>query len=170
MIDLRDLTIDDLDALVRWRNDPAVNRYLSDRLKTGEEAKAWFDKTKADPKVWLKAVTADGELVGYAAVEGIDEKNRKCELAMVIGKAERWGKGIGAYVLRTMLEYAFETLHMHRVWAAVVDGNERSERLLKTAGFVKEGVMRDTLIIGGRFASLLCYSLLEDEYKREKDG
>jgi len=165
MITLRDLSTEDLKLLVRWRNDPEVNRYLADRLKTAEEAEAWYNKLRANPKVWLKTVVQDNAAVGYATVESIDEKNRKCELALVIGEKDSWGGGIGTFVLKEMLKYAFETLRMHRVWAAVADGNDRSERLVKTAGFIKEGVMRETLIMNGKFTDLLFYSILEHEYK-----
>jgi len=169
MTKFRDLTVEDLDALVRWRNDPIVNRYLANRLKSREEAEAWFKKLKTNPKIWLKAIIDEGQTVGYAAVESIDEKNRKCELALVIGEIDRWGKGIGKFLLNTMLEYAFDTLQMHRVWAAVARGNERSERLLKKAGFVQEGVMRETIIIGDEYTDLLFYSILEDEVRTGKN-
>jgi RimJ/RimL family protein N-acetyltransferase len=133
---LRDLAIEDLDLLVRWRNDTVVNLYLSNRLKSREEAEVWFNKLKANPKIWLKAIIENSRIIGYAAVESIDEKNRQCELAIVIGETDCWGNGIGTGVLKTMLEYAFDTLCMHRVWAAVARGNDRSERLVKRAGFV----------------------------------
>lgn len=164
MTELRDLEKQDLDALVRWRNDPVVNRCLADRLKSIEEADAWFKRLKTQPRIWLKAIIDDGQTVGYASVESIDEKNRKCELAMVIGDPDRWGKGIGSLVMNSMLKYAFEDLHMHRVWAVVSRGNDRSERLIKRAGFRYEGVMRDSIMIGGKFTDLLSYSMLEDEY------
>jgi ribosomal-protein-alanine N-acetyltransferase len=165
---IRDLKLEDLDSLVRWRRDPAVNRYLSNRLTTIDEAEAWFHRLKANPKIWLKAILADGDVIGYAVIEAIDAKNRKCELALVIGEPGHWGKGIAKSLLKTMLEYAFDTLHMHRVWAAVARGNDRSERLLKTAGFLLEGVMREPLIINDEFTDLLCYSMLEHEYYAAK--
>lgn len=169
MITLRNLTPQDLNALVLWRNDPAINRFLANRLMTRDEAEAWFRRLTAQPKIWLKAIINDGKTVGYAVVESVDEKNRKCEMAIAIGEADLWGKGIGTYVLKTMLAYAFETLHMHRVWAGVARGNERSERLLKTAGFVQEGVMRELLMIHGEFTDILSYSILESEYLAPKD-
>ncbi len=153
---------------MRWRNDPAVTRHLADRLKSKEEAEAWFDKLKANPKVWLKAIVDDGQTVGYAAVESINERNRNCELVLIIGESDHWGKGIGACALKTMMEYAFDTLHMHRVWVVVARGNERSERLVKKVGFLQEGVMRETIIIGKKFTDLLCYSILEDEFRTVK--
>ncbi len=162
MTEFRDLTEEDLEDLVRWGNDPLVNRHLANRLRSREEAEEWF---KTHPKIWLKAITEDGRIIGYAVVESIDEKNRKCELAVVIGETDRWSKGIGTIALETMLEYAFDTLHMHRVWAVVARGNDRSERLVRKAGLVNEGVMRETIIIGDKFTDLLCYSILEQEYR-----
>ncbi len=165
MISVRDLTRDDLNLLVKWRNDPQVNRYLSDRLKRLDETEVWFDRLRSDPKVWLKAIIEDARMVGYAAVESIDPKNRKCELALIVGEIDFWGRGIATRILKLMLEYAFATLSMHRVWAAVIEGNVRSARLIKSAGFVHEGTMRDAIAEANVFRNLDFYSILEDEYK-----
>ncbi len=167
MITHRDLTPDDLDKLVRWRNDPDVNRHLSDRLKTKEEAEAWFERLRNNPKIWLKAVMYHDRLVGYAGVESIDETNRKCELALVIGEKDVWGRGIARAILDDMLRYSFDTLHMHRVWAVTARGNDRSKRLIKSARFTHEGTMRDAIYKEGKFTDLLFYSILENEYNAE---
>lgn len=165
MTKIRNLEIDDLTSLVRWRNDPQVNRYLSNRLLTIQDAEKWFTSLTANRMVWLKAIIHDNQLIGYGVVESINTEYRRCELAMVIGETEYWGKGIGSHVIKEMLAYAFDTLKMHRVWGVVAKGNERSERLLKKAGMIHEGVMRETIIINEQFTDLLCFSILEDEYK-----
>ena len=167
MHDLRDLTTDDLEILVRWRNDPRVNRYLSPRLTQLDAAEAWLKKLRSEPKTWLKAILDNDRLIGYGSVESIHELHRRCELAMVIGEPEYWGRGIGGEVLRQMLVYAFEELKLHRVWATVILGNERSERMIKSAGFTAEGRMREAMVISGEFTDLLCYSMLENEYRPE---
>jgi len=165
MVTFRDLTPEDLDNLVHWRNDPVVNRYLDDRLKTREEVDAWFSRVKATPLVWLKAILLNDRLIGYGAIESIDEKSRKCEVAIVIGETASWELGIGGTVLRKMLQYVFSERGFHRVVAVVASGNRRSERLITGAGFTFEGTMRDALLIGGAFTDLLCYSMLENEYR-----
>ncbi|MEW6050715.1 MAG: GNAT family N-acetyltransferase [Candidatus Zixiibacteriota bacterium] len=161
---LRDMVFDDLDHLVRWRNDPEVSRYLADRLKTRQEAETWLTRLGANSKVWRKVILLDGRIIGYGAVESIDEKSRKCELALVIGEPECWGQGIAGQVVREMLRYAFVDLKMHRVFAATVRGNERSMRLITRSGFREEGSMREAILLRGTFVDLLCYSMLEQEY------
>jgi RimJ/RimL family protein N-acetyltransferase len=161
---LRDLSENDLDTIVRWRNDPVVSKCLSDRLKTKNETETWYNRLKGNPRVWLKAITYDNRLIGYAVIESIDETNRKCELVIIIGESDYWGKGIGLFVLQKMLEHAFVALQMHRVWAVTSRYNERSEKLLKKAGFTHEGILREPIIIDGKFMDLLMYSILENEY------
>jgi RimJ/RimL family protein N-acetyltransferase len=165
MITHRDLSPDDLDDLVRWRNDPDVNRYLSERLMTKDEAEAWLRRLRSNSKAWLKAILYDNRLVGYGTVESIDEANRKCELALVIGEKDVWGRGIAGTILAEMLRYSFDELHMHRVWAVTARGNARSERLLTSAGFSHEGTMREPIYKAGAFFDLHIYSILESEYK-----
>ncbi len=47
-----------------------------------------------------------------------------------------WGRGIAKEASLQLLQYAFEELHMQRVWAAYYEGNERSARLQERLGFV----------------------------------
>ncbi|MFH2055189.1 MAG: GNAT family N-acetyltransferase [bacterium] len=164
MTTLRDLTKSDLETLVRWRCDPRVNRHLSPRLTELEEAERWLEQVKSNPSNWLFAICEGEKLIGYAGVESVHQYHRRCELAMVIGEPEYWGRGIAGEVIRAMLKYAFEELELHRVWAAVVRGNERSERLVKSAGFTYEGTMREAMMISGEFTDLLHYSILDREY------
>ncbi len=166
MTTLRDLTEGDLELIVAWRNSPIVNEFLSDRLKTIPDAKAWFHKVRQNPNAWLKLIMVDQAAVGYAAVESIDEKNSKCELAVVVGAPTLWGAGVGKFVLEEMLKHAFEVLKMHRVFAAVCRGNIRSEKLVTSMNFRVEGTMREALWINGKWVDLLCYSLLENEYRQ----
>src|SRR5512144_2263014 len=108
MLSLRDMTVDDLDLVAKWRSDPMVNHYLSDRLKTRADIDPWFARVKSNPKVWLKIILYFDRPVGYSAVESTDETSRKCEIAMFIGEPDVWGKGIGRDVSKRMLSYAFD--------------------------------------------------------------
>lgn len=165
MITLKPITEADLPAIVRWRNDPQVNRWISDRIKTIPDAEKWFDRIKANPDNRLDGIYEGDTLIGYSIVEGVDMINRRCEIGIIIGDPKSWGRGIGAAVLKEQLRYAFEERRLHRVYGYVARGNERSERLLRSAGFVHEGTQRESLIIHGELSDLLLYSMLEQEYR-----
>ncbi|HEY5820115.1 MAG TPA: GNAT family protein [Mesorhizobium sp.] len=59
------------------------------------------------------------------------------------------GKGYMVESVRLVTDYAFSTLHLHRVEAACIPGNERSIRVLEKAGFQREGLLRSYLRING---------------------
>ncbi len=167
-ITLRDLTTKDLDLVLIWRNNPNINKYLANRVKTNPEAQVWFNRITSSPSNLLKGILYDGRLIGYCIVESIDEQSRKCEVGVIIGELQLWGKGIGKIIVTELLKYCFEKLRLHRVLAVIAKGNEHSERLFKSMGFRYEGTLREATQINGQFVDLLCYSILEQEYKLRK--
>src|SRR5215813_12882687 len=96
-----DLTIDDfppdrLPDIVHWRNDPAVNRYLRQGIRTLEEVLEWYTQYFARAENKLFAVYADKALIGYGTLEHIDTTHRSGEIGIVIGDPHYWHKGLGA--------------------------------------------------------------------------
>jgi RimJ/RimL family protein N-acetyltransferase len=164
-IEFHELQEHDLHCLLRWRNNPAVNRYLTGLYRTREDITAWYERITSDGNTLMRGIAYNGMLVGYSVVEGVDPVLRKCEVGVVIGEPHLWGKGLGKYVAQHLLQYCFAHLHLHRVLAVIARGNTRSERLFQHLGFTHEGTLRDATMIDGKFTDLLCYSMLEDEYR-----
>lgn len=69
------------------------------------------------------------------------------------------GRGLMQEALTAAIEYAFESLRLHRIMANYLPVNERSGNLLKRLGFVVEGYARDYLLIGGRWQDHILTSL-----------
>jgi len=165
MTTLKDMTEKDLENVTKWRNDPDINRYLTLRVRTKDEADFWFKRSKSNRKNWIKIILYDNKPVGYALVEDVDMIRRKCEFVIIIGAKDLWGKGVGITVIKEMLKYCFEDLKLHRALAVIDGGNKRSIKLFEKSGFIHEGTLRDAMYIDGQFSDLLCYSMLENEYK-----
>jgi hypothetical protein len=88
-----DLTIDDyppdrLAAIVHWRNDPVVNRYLRQGILKLEEVQAWYTQYFSRAENTLFAVYADTILIGYGTLEHLDTTHRSCEIGIVIGEKQ----------------------------------------------------------------------------------
>jgi RimJ/RimL family protein N-acetyltransferase len=164
-IEFHELQAHDWDCLLRWRNNPEVNRYLTGLYRTREDIMAWYERITGDGNTLMRGIVYDGVLVGYGVVESVDPVLRKCEVGVVIGEPHLWGKGLGKSVVQYLLHYCFADLHMHRVLAVIARGNTRSEQLFQRLGFIHEGTLRDATMINGQFTDLLCYSMLEDEYR-----
>lgn len=112
------------------------------------------------------AESASGERVGYAMIAGLQNIHLSVEL-MRIAMARK-GQGYGRETLRLLAEWAFETLHAHRLWLDVREHNVRAKTLYLSCGFVQEGMLRDCVRIGGGYQSLEILSMLETEYADRK--
>ena len=62
--------------------------------------------------------------------------------------------------LPLVVYHAFSTLALHRIVAEVETENLASANVLKRAGFVREGTLRECEVKNGRYLSLDVYALL----------
>lgn len=81
------------------------------------------------------------------------------------------GKIIGSWATEVTRDFAFEELHLHRLELDVYSFNPRAEKVYLKAGFKREGILRDAVMDGGKYADDILMSILEDEWKLIKgDG
>jgi ribosomal-protein-alanine N-acetyltransferase len=67
--------------------------------------------------------------------------------------------------LHAMIEYGFENLHLNRLEAFVLPGNERSSHVLRKLGFVEEGVLREYGFWENQFWDMRCFSLVKRDWQ-----
>lgn len=165
-----DLTIDDfppdrLAAIVHWRNDPAVNRYLRQGILTLEDVQGWYTQyfSKAEHKLF--AVYADKALIAYCTLSHIDTTHRSCEIGIVIGEKQYWNQGVGAKAVTHLTTLAFTRYRLHRIYAVIQGGNIASRRCFEKVGFQHEGRWRDARYVNGAFIDLHYYAMLEQEWR-----
>lgn len=80
---------------------------------------------------------------------------------------EHWGRGIISEALPVMIDYLFREWGLHRIEGVVEEGNSNSARVLERAGFVYEGTLRDCELKKGRYISLMMFSLLATDNRKE---
>jgi RimJ/RimL family protein N-acetyltransferase len=78
------------------------------------------------------------------------------------------GKGYGTEVVQIMVDYLFLSKDTRRVQATTHIENLVSQKVLEKVGFKKEGIMRKTLFIRGKWADQILYSILREEWKEPK--
>lgn len=72
------------------------------------------------------------------------------------------GQGRMTAALRTLSDFAFRGLGLHRLEAACVPDNEPSRRVLLKSGFVHEGTARAYLKINGVWRDHLLFGMIND--------
>ncbi|RIW33312.1 N-acetyltransferase [Bacillus salacetis] len=76
------------------------------------------------------------------------------------------GKGVGTESLLLILGFTFNHLNLNRVSAEVLPRNAPSIRVLEKAGFLKEGIKRDSTLIQGTWETHLQFGLLKKEWEK----
>jgi RimJ/RimL family protein N-acetyltransferase len=158
--------VEDVDALSRAFVDPDLREAgnLPD-LDRDEllEALPYLPALAASGRL-LPLVVADattGEILGGATLHHLDAERGIVELGYWLFPEAR-GRGVATRTARLLAEHAFE-LGIQRVAAYVNVGNVASERVLRRAGFKREGVVRSLPKPNGTRVDKTLYSLLPGE-------
>ncbi len=75
-------------------------------------------------------------------------------------------QGYMSEAVSCVLDFAFDTLGLHRVEAACLIRNDASRRLLIKSGFTHEGVSRGYLRIDGAWQDHLLFAILRADPRR----
>lgn len=79
------------------------------------------------------------------------------------------GKGLMTGALKLACDYMFETQHMHRINAAYMPRNKRSEHVLQRNGFVTEGFSKQYLLINGVWEDHTLTALINENWKPNEE-
>ena len=71
-----------------------------------------------------------------------------------------WNQGYATEACKCLLDYAFRELKFHRIIAEIIPHNAPSTRVVKSLGFVQEGIEREAAEINGKWQDLMLYAKL----------
>ncbi len=128
-----------------------------------EQQAATFVKRLADhPCAWV--IETDGALIGELRLDDLEHGEPRARLSTSIFDPEKLSRGFGREAISLALQFAFETLDLHRVALRVLAFNERAIRCYQSAGFSVEGRERETIKIDGAWHDDLIMGLLSREF------
>ena len=138
---IRELTLDDLDALFELYGDGEIDKY-TDPLYPYEEEKE-FQRAYIENMyryfgygMWLMFSKETGALIGRAGLEHREyHEEIELELGYIIGTRYQ-GQGLATEICEAILNYAKENTGFERINTLIEDGNVPSEKLTKKLGFV----------------------------------
>ncbi len=70
-----------------------------------------------------------------------------------------WGKGYATETVKQLVEFAFQKLNLHRVYAYIFEYNDASMRVLEKAGFMKEAIIKQSIVKDGKLFDEHLYSI-----------
>ena len=172
---------EDIQQMADWLSDDEVNSLWYGRgedgiaLHTGysphhviqsneEEWRRIFEDE--DRKIYA-IYTKDGQHIGEGQLV-IEWPLQEAQIYILIGRKDLWHQHYGTMGLIRLLDEAYNTFDLHRVWADIPEYNEHALQIFRHVGFVLEGHLRKTHPKDGAWFDSLVMGLLTDEYKRRR--
>ncbi len=169
-VTLRELRDTDVASLFAIFSDPEVMRYWSSvPLTDVEEARQMVVDIRCDFETkkffkWGVARNEDDHVIGTCTLFNVFLENYRAEIGYALGR-EFWGNGFMTEALKSLIEYSFQNLNLHRLEADVDPRNDASIKTLERLGFRREGHLRERWHVGGEIQDALFYGLLRREWE-----
>lgn len=100
------------------------------------------------------------EAIGLIDLFDFDPKNKRAGIGIIIQETTDRNQGFGSQALELLIQYSFEHLAMHQLFANIATNNEASIKLFTTFGFQLVGIKRDWNFNHGTYNDEALYQLI----------
>ena len=171
-VQLRELRLSDAASLCELLNTEQVAKYISPPPTTVEGFERfiqWTHRERAAGRYICFAVVPDGldSAVGIFQVRQLEPTFATAEWGFALGQAF-WGTGVFMDAARLTVEFAFETVGVHRLEARAAVVNGRGNGALAKIGAVKEGVLRRSFLRNGKYLDQALWSIVREDWRQAK--
>lgn len=183
---LRPFTIDDVDDVLEYINDPEWAEFqvnIPPQPYTRKDAETLVEMF-SNASYWqtghpglppfsngagllqIFAVVFEGKVIGEIVLNqrDYDHHNERVELAYTLSR-QHWNKGLMTEAARAVMNWAFQTYSFNRMYAWSDPRNIGSWRVLEKLGMKREGQLRSHLKWNGEFRDQLYFGILRTEWK-----
>lgn len=168
-VTLRALRAGDAESLCRLLTTAEVARFISPPPTSVEGFRrfiAWADQEQAAGRYACFAVVPAGTdtAVGIFQVRQLDQEFQNAEWGFVIG-APYWGTGLFAVGAKLVVDFAVDTIGVHRLEARAAVLNGRGNGALAKVGAVREAVLRQSFERDGQLHDQHLWSILASDWR-----
>lgn len=146
MVSLRKTTLNDLDHIMEWVNDPIVLEKFANFQTVTREAEAQFLqqllKSKSD---FTYTILSDGKYAGQVSINKVYWAAKNGRLAIAIHPDFR-GQGIATTAIQLMIDKGFQEIGLHKLWMMLKTDNIKGLKLYYSLGFTKEATLIDEYV------------------------
>ena len=102
------------------------------------------------------------EAIGLIDLFDFDPKNNRAGVGIVISNESNRNSGIGSEALQLVINYAFNQLQLHQLYANIGSDNEISKQLFTKFGFQKIGTKKDWIKVDNIFKDEILFQLINN--------
>ena len=168
IVGLRAIEQSDLPQLLVWRNQPGYRKFFREyRELNSTNQIEWFkNKVLNDSCTVMFAIVdlSNNQLIGACGLCYIDWINRNADFSIYVGKDGMYiDDSYAIEAAKAMIQYAFQELNLHRLWAEIYDFDESKKAMFAKLGFLFEGCHKQTHWTEGKWCDSLYYGLLRNK-------
>lgn len=153
---LRGIKKSDAPFIYEWVNQEELRDLTGTLYPISEyEHERWIESVTVNPDNKLFAICFEDKCIGTIGLKNFDHVNRNAELFISIGAEEAKNCGGGADAVKTLVDYCFMHLNIHRIYLHVFESNKRAIRCYEKAGFIIEGRLKDHHFAKGKYEDVL---------------
>ena len=174
-------TREDVGRMAEWLDDPEVSAgwygigddgkplhtsYSPGALADGDQ-EDWDHIFSDENRAIFSIYTSEGHHIGEAQLV-IEWPLLEARADLLVGRKDLWHHHFGTSGLICLLDRAFGSLGLHRVWVDVPEYNEPGMQMVQHLGFVVEGHLRKTHRKNDEWYDSSVLGLLAEEYPRRR--
>lgn len=153
---LRALELKDLDFLYKLENDESVWEISETQTPYSKYVlKQYLKNSHKDiyevKQLRLAISKYNKKLIGFVDLYDFDPKNKRAGIGIIVLKTENRQNGFGTEALNLLVNYSFQHLDLHQLYANINPENEGSIRLFSNLGFEKSSIKKDWNYRNGRY-------------------
>ncbi|MEI7510451.1 MAG: GNAT family N-acetyltransferase [Flavobacterium sp.] len=108
--------------------------------------------------------TDSNETIGLIDIFEFDPKNNRAGIGIVIQKEANRGKGYAKESLSLVIDFSFQQLQLHQLFANIGVDNVSSLNLFATFGFQKIGVKKDWIFVHNSYLDEAVFQLINPNH------
>ena len=166
---LREMRKDDAPSLFTLLTAEEVSRFISpppSSVEGFEKFIAWAARQRAVGSYVCFAVTlAESDTaIGIFQIRSTEPDFGTAEWGFALGSAF-WGTGVFQESAELVMEFAFDTIGVHRLEARAALRNARGNGALKKIGARQEGILRKSFLRNGEYLDQALWTVLDEDWR-----
>ena len=150
---------------VSWLNDPEINQFIESRffVHTKESVEDFISKTSNDSNHTFAIIDNESGLhIGNIKIGNINPQHKYADIGLIIGDKFFWGKGVATEAIKMCVNFAFNQLKLHHLYAGIYDMNIGSIKAFEKAGFIREGCAKNKYLFNGKRIDSYIYGIVNE--------
>ncbi|MGR5150185.1 GNAT family N-acetyltransferase [Photobacterium alginatilyticum] len=167
-INLRHIDSSEIDKVLRLMNDVELKGdFARTLMKSPIKLKREFELNGlcSESSETLVIVNQSNQVVGTIGHFLTMPYSTARELGFSIFDSNNHRKGVATEAVKLLTKYLFQSQPINRVQICMPVNHEACEKVAINSGFIKEGVLRESIFVNGKYLDTCMYSMLRSDFE-----